>query len=165
MGRRKRGWKAASGLSLADLRRMLEEKEGQLSGLTERRDELAAELAEVEAELAAAGGAVRRGPGRPAGRRGPGRPKGSGRRLGRPKGSGKGKRGRPAGPKGQSDLHNAIRKVLKGSSEPMKLADVAAAVKKNGYATKSKHFPMIVGMRLTEMADAKKAGRGLYTMK
>ncbi len=167
MGRRKRGWKAASGLSLADLRRMLEEKEGQLSGLAERRDELAAELAEVEAELAAAGGvgAMRRGPGRPAGRRGPGRPKGSGRGSGRPKGSGKGKRGRKPGPKGQSDLHNAIRAVLKGSSEPMKLADIAVAVKKNGYATKSKHFPMIVGMRLTEMADAKKAGRGLYTMR
>ena len=176
MGRRKRGWKAASGLSLADLRRMLEEKEGQLSGLAERRDELAAELAEVEAELAAAGGggAMRRGPGRPPGKRGPGRPpgkrgpgrpKGSGRGPGRPKGSGKGKPGRKPGPKGQSELHNAIRAVLKGSSEPMKLADIAVAVKKNGYATKSKHFPMIVGMRLTEMADAKKAGRGLYTMK
>ncbi len=167
MGRRKRGWNAAAGLSLADLRRMLEEKEGQLSGLAERRDELAAKLAEVEAELAAAGGggAMRRGPGRPAGRRGPGRPKGSGRGPGRPKGTGKGKRGRKPGPKGQSDLHNAIRAVLKGSSEPMKLADIAVAVKKNGYATKSKHFPMIVGMRLTEMADAKKAGRGLYTMK
>jgi len=155
---------------------MLEEKEGQLSGLAERRDELAAQLAEVEAELAAAGGggAMRRGPGRPPGKRGPGRPpgkrgpgrpKGSGRGPGRPKGSGKGKPGRKPGPKGQSELHNAIRAVLKGSSEPMKLADIAVAVKKNGYATKSKHFPMIVGMRLTEMADAKKAGRGLYTMK
>jgi len=146
---------------------MLEEKEGQLSGLAERRDELAAELAEVEAELAAAGGggAMRRGPGRPPGRRGPGRPKGSGRGPGRPKGSGKGKPGRKPGPKGHSELHNAIRAVLKGSSEPMKLADIAAAVKKNGYSTKSKHFPMIVGIRLTEMANAKKAGRGLYTMK
>jgi hypothetical protein len=144
---------------------MLEEKEGQISGLAERRDELAA---------AGGRGAMRRGPGRPPGKRGPGRPpekrgpgrpKGSGRGPGRPKGSGKDKPGRKPGPKGQSDLHNAIRAVLKSSSEPMKLADIAVAVKKNGYATKSKHFPMIVGMRLTEMADAKKAGRGLYTMK
>ena len=167
MGRRKRGWKAASGLSLADLRRMLEEKEGQLSKLAARRDDLAAELANVEAELAAAGGgaAMRRGPSRPPGKRGPGRPKGSGRGPSRPKGSDKGKRGRKPGPKGQSDLHNAIRAVLKASNEPMKLGDIADAVKKNGYKTKSAHFPMIVGFRLKEMADARKAGHGLYTMK
>src|SRR5262249_22053755 len=129
MGRRKRGWNAAAGLSLHDLRRMLEEKEGAISSLAARRNALADELAEVEAELAASGGAVRRGPGRPPGRRGPGRPKGSGRRgPGRPKGSRRGKPGRPRGKKGQSDLHNAIRAVLKGSAEPMKLVDVAEKV-------------------------------------
>jgi DNA-binding transcriptional MerR regulator len=175
VGRRKRGWNAASGLSLNDLRRMLEEKEGQLSGLAERRDELAAELAEVEAELAAAGGAVRRGPGRPPGKRGPGRPKGSGRGPGRPpksgrgpgrpKGSGKGKPGRKPGPKGQSELHNAIRAVLKGSAEPMKLVDVAAKVKSNGYKTKSKNFGVILGLRLSEMADVKRVERGVYSMR
>jgi hypothetical protein len=149
---------------------MMEERRSELMA---RRDEVAAELASIDADLGTDGGWVssglvangrpKRGPGRPPGKRGPGRPKGSGRGPGRPKGSGK--RGRKPGPKGQSDLHNAIRAVLKGSSEPMKLADIATAVKKNGYATKSKHFPMIVGMRLTEMADAKKAGRGLYTLK
>jgi len=166
VGRRKRGWKAASGLSLGDLRRMLEEKEGQLSGLAVRRDELAAELAEVEAELAAAGGGgmvVKRGPGRPPGKRGPGRPKGTGRGPGRPKGSGK--RGRPAGAKGQSDLHNAIRAVLKGSAEPMKLVDIAQKVKSNGYKTKSKNFGVILGLRLSEMADVKRVERGVYSMK
>ena len=165
MGRRKRGWKAASGLSLGALSQMLEK---QRAALVAQRDEIASELAAIDADLGSVGvapAAPKRGPGRPPGKRGPGRPKGSGRGPGRPKGSGKGKRGRKPGPKGQSDLHNAIRVVLKGSSEPMKLADIAVAVKKNGYATKSKHFPMIVGMRLTEMADAKKAGRGLYTMK
>jgi hypothetical protein len=142
---------------------MIEERR---AALVTRRDEVAAELAAIDADLGSVGvatAAPNRGPGRPPGKRGPGRPKGTGRAPGRPKGSGK--RGRKPGPKGQSDLHNAIRTVLKGASEPMKLADVAAAVKKNGYATKSKHFPMIVGMRLTEMADAKKAGRGLYTLK
>ena len=165
MGRRKRGWKAAAGLSLGALTQMIEERR---AALVARRDEVASELAAIDADLGSVGvapAAPKRGPGRPPGKRGPGRPKGSGRGTGRPKGSGKGKRGRKPGPKGQSDLHNAIRAVLKGSSEPMKLADIAVAVKKSGYATKSKHFPMIVGMRLTEMADAKKAGRGLYTMK
>ena len=157
MGRRKRGWKAASGLSLGDLRRMLEEKEGSISKLAARRDALADELAEAEAELAAAsgGGAARRGPGRPPGKRGPGRPKSTG----------KGRRGRKPGPKGQSDLHNAIRAVLKGSSEPMKLVDLAEKVKKNGYKTKSKNFGVILGLRLSEMADVKRVERGVYAMK
>jgi hypothetical protein len=147
---------------------MLEEKERQLGSLATRRDELAAALADIEAELAAAGGGgmvEKRGPGRPPGKRGPGRPPKSGRGPGRPKGSGKGKPGRPRGEKGQSDLHNAIRAVLKGSSGPMKLVDVAEAVKKNGYKTKSKNFGVILGLRLSEMTDVKRVERGIYSMR
>jgi hypothetical protein len=156
---------------------MLEEKEGANSSLPARRDELAAELADVETELAAAGGggAMRRGPGRPPGKRGPGRPKGSGRGPGRPpksgrgprrpKGSGKGKPRRPRGEKGQSELHNAIRAVLNGSAEPMKLVDIAEKVKANGYKTKSRNFGVILGLRLSEMADVKRVERGVNSMK
>jgi hypothetical protein len=161
LGRRKRGWHAASSLSLGDLRRLYEAKESQISKLAARRDAVAAELAAVEGELAAAGGGgmpAKRGPGRPPKAakmgRGPGRPKGSGKR-----------RGRKPGAKGQSDLHNAIRSALKSAGEPMKLADLAKKVVSGGYKTKSSHFPMIVGMRLTEMKDVKKAGRGLYAMR
>jgi DNA-binding transcriptional MerR regulator len=166
LGRRKRGWKAASGFSLADLRRLLDEREGQLGSLATKRDELSAQLAAVEAELAAAGGGVlvvKRGPGRPPGKRGPGRLPKSGRGPGRPKGSGK--RGRKPGPKGQSDLHNAIRAVLKGSAEPMKIGDIAGKVKANGYKTKSKNFGVILGLRLSEMADVKRVERGVYSMR
>jgi hypothetical protein len=168
LGRRKRGWKAASGLSLDALRELLETKASQLAA---RRDELTAELEAIDADLGSTDGAapVRRGPGRPRGRRGPGRPPGK-RGPGRPKGSRNkpksgGRRGRKAGAKGQSDLHNAIRAALNGSAEPVKLADIAAKVKAGGYKTTSKHFPMIIGFRLKEMADVKKAGRGLYALK
>jgi hypothetical protein len=175
VGRRKRGWKVASSLSIAELRRLLDEKEGQIGSLATKRDDLAAQLAAVEAELAAAGGGggmvVKRGPGRPPGKRGPGRPKGSGKRgPGRPPKSGRGPgrpkgSGRKAGPKGQSDLHNAIRAVLKGSAAPMKIGDVAAKVKANGYKTKSKNFGVILGLRLSEMADVKRVERGVYSMR
>ena len=76
MGRRKRGWKAASGLSLGALRQMVEAKH---AALTARREEVAAELAAIDADLGSTDAAapVRRGPGRPKGQRGPGRPKGS----------------------------------------------------------------------------------------
>jgi len=187
-----RGWNVASSLSLGDLQRLIEAKESEVAGLNARRESLAAELADVEADLADAGGGKKRGrkPGRTKGKRGPGRPKGK-RRPGRPKGSrnkpkaraaGKrgpgrpkglknkpkakvgGKRGPKAGPKGQSDLHNAIRASFNRSG-PMKAADIAKKVVAGGYKTKSKVFHLIVGQRLSEMRDVKKAGRGMYAMR
>jgi hypothetical protein len=47
----------------------------------------------------------------------------------------------------------------------MKLVDVAAKVKANGYKTKSKNFGVILGLRLSEMADVKRVERGVYSMK
>jgi hypothetical protein len=171
LGRRKRGWKAASGLSLEALRRLVVAKESLIEKLSRLRATLASKLATVEEELAAAGGGIMstvgtavasagRRLGRPKGKRGPGRPKGS---KNKPKAGGK--RGRKAGPKGQSELHNAIRAVLESSAEPMKLVDVAAKVKANGYETKSKNFPVILGLRLSEMKDVKRVERGVYTMR
>jgi hypothetical protein len=175
MGRRKRGWNAAAGLSLADLRRLVDEKMAAVDKLSTRRDEIEAQLAEVDAELAAAGAngampAARRGPGRPpksAMRRGPGRPPKARRRPGRPAKVGRptSKRGRPPKAKGSSPLHDMISGVLKAASEPIKLADIAEKVKAAGYKTKSPNFAMILGLRLSEMKDVKRVERGVYAMK
>ncbi|HET6162481.1 MAG TPA: hypothetical protein VFG37_02365, partial [Planctomycetota bacterium] len=51
MGRRKRGAAAAAGLTLAELRRLIDEREGKLAELAARRDALAAELQELDAEI------------------------------------------------------------------------------------------------------------------
>jgi hypothetical protein len=184
LSRRKRGWKAASGLSLDNLRRLVEAKESLIARLARLRAKLAARLATVEEDLVAAGGgivstvgavvaAVKRGPGRPPGKRGPGRPPKSGRGPGRPKD----KRGRPKrsknkpraagrrGPRGEGGVQTYILKALAASSGPMKLADVAKAVVKLGYKTTSSRFGVIVGQRLSEMKGVKKAGRGLYQLK
>jgi len=169
LARSKRGWNVASRLSLGDLQQIIEAKESEVTGLNARRAVLADELADVEAELAGAGGGKKRS--RKPGKRGPGRPRKAGRRRGRVATAKKARRakgqrrGRKAGPKGQSTLHNAIRSALNGSSEPMKLADVAANVRKSGYKTKSGDFNVIIGNRLAEMRDVKKAGRGVYAMK
>ena len=61
-------------------------------------------------------------------------------------------------------MHNNVREVLKGSSEPMKAADIAKKVLSGGHETKSKVFHLIVGQRLAEMKDVKKPGRGLYSL-
>jgi hypothetical protein len=54
---------------------------------------------------------------------------------------------------------------MKGTSEPLKAADIAKKVLAGGYETKSKVFHLIVGQRLAEMKDVKKPGRGVYELK
>jgi hypothetical protein len=159
-------------LSLADLQVLIDAKHSELAT---RREQIAAELASIDAQIGAGeGGSApkRRGPGRPKLKRGPGRPrkvKASAKR-GRPakattaRKSGK-RRGRPAGPKGQSPLHDAIRTSMKGAAAPMKAVDIAKKVMDGGYKTKSKVFHLIIGQRLAEMADVVKPERGLYALK
>ena len=157
MAGKKRGWKAISGFSLADLRKIFEQKEKQISALSTRRDELAAELADVEAQLTAATG-------------GGSSPEPSvGRKVAAVKAPAPKKRGRrkggTRGPRGEGGLQNMIRNVLAEAKEPVKLAAIADRVLAAGYQTGSTRFGVIVGQRLSEMKDVKKAGRGLYAMK
>src|SRR5262245_7617461 len=122
MGRRKRGWNAASELGLADLQRLIEAKHSELVA---RRSTVVAELEEIDAQLDGVGRSAPTSE-----RRRPGRPPKSGRRPGRPAkvGRPKGKRGRPTTAAGQSDLHDRIRAAMKGASQPMKAADIAKKV-------------------------------------
>ncbi len=161
-----------SSLSLSDLQALIEAKHSELAT---RRAEIAAEIASIDAQIGAgegSGAPKRRGPGRPKVKRGPGRrPKVKAKaKRGRPakaakaRTSGK-RRGRPAGPKGQSPLHDAIRAAMNGAAAPMKAVDIAKRVVDGGYRTKSKVFHLIIGQRLAEMADVVKPERGLYVLK
>ena len=102
----------AAGPPLVDLQHLIESKQSELA---DRRAAVAAELEQIDAELAGAGTnrsatLPRRDPGRPPkSARGPGRPP----KLGRPKG----KRGRPSRGAGRSELHDRIRAALKGLAE------------------------------------------------
>jgi hypothetical protein len=161
MGRRKSAAKALAGFSLAELQALIAQRaQAELKGLSARRAELVAELAELDAAIGAAGGApAKRGPGRPPKAAGAAKGAKPGRRKGRRGGAGK------RGPRGDGGLQAMIRKVLGEASEPMKLAAIAEKVLAAGYETSSTRFAVIVGQRLSEMKDVKKAGRGLYTMK
>jgi hypothetical protein len=139
---------------------MCEAKEMEVSRLTRRRADLADELSALDSSLSALTGG-KAAPGRrrasaPAARKSAA-PAKRRRRAGKRKGA--------RGPRGEEGLQNMIRQALAGASEPMKLADLAAKVLKAGYQTSSKKFGVIVGQRLSEMKDVKKAGRGLYIMK
>ncbi len=157
-----------SSLTIADLERLLAERKAAVAGLTERRGAIADELATINAQIyeAIGTGSVRLN--RKPGPRGPGRPpKDEHDRPEKAKQAAKSSkhRGRAAGAKGQSDLHNAIRSALTGATGPMKAVDIAKAVLARGYETKSKVFHLIIGQRLAEMADVVKPERGLYALK
>jgi len=170
MARKKRGGRRkarAGAVTLADLQRMLDQKTAEIDSLRERREELANELAAVDAALSLESGA-KRGPGRPRKNFGsaPAATRRKGRKQAAKRGKGRKARGGKRGPRGEGGLQSMIRKVLGASgSEPMKLADVAAKVLEAGYQTGSSRFGVIVGQRLSEMKDVKKAGRGMYTLK
>ncbi len=170
--REKRLSASSSTLTLGDLSRLLRERESAIAEMTSRRDALAAEIARVDEEVAAAVGEVTMKRGRKPGKRGPGRPPkiATKAKRGRPataaKTMEKAKRsGRPAGPKGQSGLHNAIRAALTGATDPVKAVNIAKMVLASGYETKSKVFHLIIGHRLAEMSDVVKPERGLYALR
>jgi len=169
-GRRRTGAAARRGrpsaiarLSTADLRLELERRRGMLQELVAQRDALSAELQELEAAFGASFSSdnVRRPVGRPRGSTG------GWRRRGRPPGSGGGAgRGGRRGPRARNstNLVDALRGVLAGTT--MSVSDIADAVQKAGYRTKSGNFRVIVNQAL--LANPKifrKIARGQYTVR
>jgi len=152
-------------LTLADLRRALDRKEGELRELLARKDALAHELEQLgetlQAMLAGSGTAAPRGPaGRRAARAEPSEP--SPEAKGRAKA--RGARSRPAPAVREGSLQTAIRAVLERVIGPLKVAEIVEAVKKAGYASKSSNLNVIVSNRLAQMEDVEKVDRGLYQL-
>ena len=152
---------SSSPKTLADLRRALDDKERELRLLLARRDELADDLEELGETLEAmlAGGTV--APGR-AGRS----PRGA--RAAKEPSAARGSK--PARTKGtrlsrENSLPVVIRSVLERVVGPMRVAEIAEAAVKAGYASKSKNLAIIVANRLAQMEDVEKVERGLYQLK
>jgi len=132
--------------SIADLQKALAKAEQRIAALEKKRANLLAQVGKVEAEIA-----VLRGEGKPT--PAPAAPKA------KRKGMKKAKRGR------KGTLIEAIVNVLKAADSPMKVAEIAKAVVKGGYKTKSKNVPNVIREALTRVPGIKKASRGQYTMK
>lgn len=151
---------ALARLSTADLRHELERRRGSLQELIRQRDALSAELQELESAFGGSMASTN-------GRRPVGRPRGSGgRRRGRPPGSGSGGGKGRRGPRGRNatNLVDALRGVLAGTTQSVR--EVADAVQKAGYRTKSANFRTIVNQAL--LANSKlfrKVARGQYTVR
>jgi len=129
--------------SVVALERALAKRRRDVERLNARRERLAVRLADVERALAA----VR-------GRRGPGRPPAA--EAVEPKVI-RGRRRR-----GQTSLAEAVAHVLKAAGAPMRLTAVADAVKAAGYKSKAKRFEKMVHKAISNLAAAKRVGRGMY---
>ena len=135
--------------TIAELKRELQAKQKQLKALATRRTSLAAALAAVDKKIASLSGAAT--PRKPA----------AGRKAKKPK--------RAAGPKRRrrttgKPLAAYVQGVLAKAKEPMRVKDVAAAVRKAGYKSASKDFYGIVATTLRDKKKFSRAARGLYKL-
>ena len=74
------------------------------------------------------------------------------------------RRRRGKGPRAGS-LKEYIARVLRGLARGKSVKDIAAAVKKAGYKSKSKTLDHAVSKALADMKNVTKAGRGVYRLK
>jgi len=138
--------------TIQELRKELQAKERAVAKLSAQRNKLVAELAKVDRDIAKLGGAtesgkVRKRAGRPAGR------KKAAKKVSKRR---KGRKGKP--------LVDYIHRVLAKKSGGMRVKEVAAAVKKAGYKTRSKDFYGIVAAALRDDKRFKRLGRGVYAL-
>ncbi|MHC4845546.1 MAG: hypothetical protein ACYTCU_05225, partial [Planctomycetota bacterium] len=126
-------------LDTTALKAELKRRERNAKTLIRKRDKLAKQLAEVEAELAALGSTG-----------------GGGRGPGRPKGSGTGPRKRA---KNKVSLADALAQAMEVRAvvSPSEAADL---VRENGYKSTSKHFGMMVSNALSKDKRFKRVSRG-----
>lgn len=164
--RKRRGRPSAlARLSVADLMREVERRRNMTGDLLAQRDQLQRELDAVNAELdgleTLGGGGIAI----PAFvRRGPGRPKGSGNKAAAGATKSDGRRGGRGG--NVDSLAGALHRLLQGRT--LGVAEMADAVQKAGYKTKSPNFRTIVNAALLAAGNKhlfKKVARGQYTAK
>lgn len=126
-----------------ELSRELQRRQRRLPKLKTKRNQLYAQLKEVEAEITLLGGD------QPAGRSSRGKARGETPR----------KR-----PRNEASLPDAIAQVLKGRKKPLGVGEIAEAVQKQGYRSSAKNFRTIVNQALVRDERFKQAERGKYRL-
>jgi hypothetical protein len=133
-------------MSIQELRRELERREKLVLQLQARREKIARELAELDAEIASLGGAA--GEGGIATRGDAARPRGPVRVV---------------TPRLKNTL--SLTDALTAAIEPGTIVtpgEAAAIVRRDGYATQSKTFTQTVTVALSKHPRFKRVGRGQY---
>lgn len=160
-----------SSLSTEELERELEQRKGALSGLLEKREELEAELKQLNDQIAA-GGTPKSGSAAKAPKASSAASEAPTKRRGRPPGS-KNKpkasaaKSSAAGrkrPKNDKPLPAVLAEVLDGKSG-MQLDDIHDAVVATGYKTSSKNFKNVIYQNLYNKDEFTKSGDGAWVYK
>ncbi|MHC4984368.1 MAG: hypothetical protein ACYTF6_14525 [Planctomycetota bacterium] len=130
--------------SIAELTKLLAQKQKQLAKLAATRKKLVAQLEKVDARMAAVKGArVARG---------------------RPRAGAKRRRGRPRGPRQKKTLKQAVAEILDGSRKPLGAKDIAAALPGAGYVSKSQNLLTMIGSVLSRTPEFRRVSRGKYRL-
>ena len=134
---------------IAALEKELARKRQRTAQLIEKRQALVEQIKALDAEIAGLRGQVTetKAPAEPA------KPK----RSKRTAKAAKGKPGR------QPMLAEAIHRVLAEADGPMRAGDIAEALKKRKFQTKSADLTNLVREAMSRIEGVKRVGRGLYT--
>lgn len=130
---RKSGSGGLSGLPIAVLQAELRRRSRSVSSLAKRREKLIAKLNELDALIRASGGTL----------------------------SGTGAVGVRKRPKNDTNLEEALARMLKGKT--MSVTEASIEVQKSGYRTSAENFRTIVNQCLIRSKKFKKVSRGQYT--
>ena len=149
MPKRHRRTTKLSRLSTSELLAEIERRQAQAAAISSQRDAIARQVAELDRQIVNLGGEL-----------------GSRKRRGRPRGSKNKASGTAAGKRTQRGRRGGLADVLHGllQGKTMSVPEMAQAVKKAGYKSKSKNFPNVVGITLTNHRNMfKRVSRGQYT--
>jgi hypothetical protein len=133
---------AAGTWSIVQLEQLLAGRRSALQKLERKRNKVARQLDAIDAQIRELGGPVRGGRNGAAGRVGGG--------------------GRVRNAK---SLNDTIESVLAKHGKPMRVGDIADAVKATGYRSNSANFRSIVNQTLIKDKRFTAADRGLYQLK
>ena len=136
----RRAW---SKVSTGELQAELKRRQQKLPALQRKHRQLAAELADLEKQIAGLSGSA------PARARKPSAKRAAPKRR---------------RPKNKKNLADTLVSVL-SKTKPLRVIEAVAAVKKAGYKTTSKNFNTIVNQTLLKDKRFKQASRGKYLVK
>jgi len=130
--------------TIAELKKLLAQREKELVSLKGMRKRLTAQLRKVETRIAELKG--RRVTG---GRRAPA----------------KARRGRPRKVAGKKTLRQAVAEVLGGSRKGLRAKDIAEALPGVGYISRSKNLLTTIGSLLSRRPEFQRVARGKYKLR